>query len=131
MYILSPEYCYSLQATALRTLHDIGNGAIDARRCWKLSQKMPSGPLWPVQLHHIDLTLRRDEFHFRVDNSFLNCPQLYDAESLKDSRRMGDSDFYKNLRAYLFGICFSNELISAGSISLDSTLEESGRDSKK
>jgi hypothetical protein len=44
---------------------------------------------------------------------------------------MGDSDFYKNLRAYLFGKGFSNELISAGSISLDSTLEESGRNSKK
>ncbi len=48
-----------------------------------------------------DKSLRRDEFHSRVGNSFTNCQQLYRmARNLKGlSQDEGWADFCKNFRA--------------------------------
>jgi hypothetical protein len=48
----------------------------------------------------VDKSLRRDEFHFRVGNSFSNRPQLYGvAQNVKGlSQDEGWADFCKNFR---------------------------------
>jgi hypothetical protein len=61
-----------------------------------------------------DKSLRHDEFHFRVGNSFPNCQQLYRvARNVKGlSQDEGWADFCKNFRALSLTKAFRMNLIS-------------------
>jgi hypothetical protein len=75
-------------------LFSVANGAMNVLRYWQrhneclalleTAQKMPSGPLRPVQLHHVFLSLGRSEFHSELPTAVRGA-----AESLKCSHKIG------------------------------------------
>jgi hypothetical protein len=97
---------------------------------WRFQRE--SGTLvQPLKNRHITkcrLSLRHDEFHFRVGNLFPNCQELYDFRRWrvifkglsKDRER---ANFSKTSAPLSLVKAFRKNLISAGSISLESTFK--------
>jgi len=76
MNILCSEWCYSLEATALWTLHNTGNSAMHPLRHWQLRYEpctmMPVVMLGPLQIHW-RLLNQNGETQFNLSKSQHRC----------------------------------------------------------